>query len=390
MESRASLDLLAARIMEDAMACSGTLEADRIRVRMLCVNLELACAFGPNACAASLEGIIQALAACEAEVIDLALRAGLGATNTPDGLDKLSQVSWVQRRLLRVSDRALSDDSQHALDELVAKIGGGRDAALVGGSRPLDDLYHEELYPPLRLTFTPSVRSAEPSKFDIVVYNPSRRERIGSEIPSKVWPASVLLAEWLCQNLAVVQGKTCLELGAGMGVVGFTAGALGAQTVTMTDLDLKVLEHLRTNVRLNSGTVLPSATRIAYLDWARPPEDDEGGDLSADVILAADVINDRGLSDLVAAVVRRYLRQPGGQFIMIAPRSDHRHGVEEFEALTHAATDWDVSCEDVPEAVVANALHVAASSAGTFDDDEFRVLNYRLFVVRWREPVSTP
>ena len=72
----------------------------------------------------------------------------------------------------------------------------------------------------------------------------------------------------------------------------------------------------------------------AHLDWARPPilepasngvdaeEDDEVDGLlrqQFDVLLAADIINNLGLSEMVMEMVKLYLK-PKGLFIMVCPR----------------------------------------------------------------------
>lgn len=64
------------------------------------------------------------------------------------------------------------------------------------------------------------------------------------------WFAGLALCNYLIENPQLVRGKRCLELGAGLGLVGLTAAYLGASKVWLTDLDCQ-LDILRQNVELN-------------------------------------------------------------------------------------------------------------------------------------------
>jgi hypothetical protein len=52
----------------------------------------------------------------------------------------------------------------------------------------------------------------------------------------------------------------------------------------------------------------------------------------ADVLLAADVINGDGLSEMVERIISLYLA-PDGVFVMIAPRPRHRHRIDVLRGL---------------------------------------------------------
>jgi predicted nicotinamide N-methyase len=78
-----------------------------------------------------------------------------------------------------------------------------------------------------------------------------RRRGIGFQL----WPAAVASCYFMDvvmqqQGLGTVRGKRVIELGAGTGLVGMCAAALGAQSVSVTDL-AEVLPNLRANVTLN-------------------------------------------------------------------------------------------------------------------------------------------
>ena len=44
--------------------------------------------------------------------------------------------------------------------------------------------------------------------------NPSRRERLGSEIECKVWPSAIILGRWLCRHTRLLKGQRVLECAA--------------------------------------------------------------------------------------------------------------------------------------------------------------------------------
>jgi hypothetical protein len=51
----------------------------------------------------------------------------------------------------------------------------------------------------------------------------------------KVWPASDFLISYLERTPSLIKGKKLLELGSGVGIVGIACGALGAQSIVMSD-----------------------------------------------------------------------------------------------------------------------------------------------------------
>lgn len=65
----------------------------------------------------------------------------------------------------------------------------------------------------------------------LVMVSPPRRERIGSEIETKVWSAAVMLGRWLWHHHHLVHGRSVLELGCGTGTAGLAAAKCGARRV---------------------------------------------------------------------------------------------------------------------------------------------------------------
>jgi len=171
----------------------------------------------------------------------------------------------------------------------------------------------------------------------------------------KLWEACYVLAEALCSHPKLCRGRDVIELGAGVGLLGLVAAyCLGAASVTMTDVDDKVLLFLRTNVEFNAvatasllaadslvavheeketkgeeaaaAAVVP-LIEVAALDWSRPVEYKALLDRSTQpssctsrkdvkerdrIILAADCIYDREVIPAFVDVLAYSLQPPTG------------------------------------------------------------------------------
>ena len=78
-----------------------------------------------------------------------------------------------------------------------------------------------------------------------------RESHLGGEkksIPNIVWHSGVALARWLSRRSELVTGREALEIGAGLGVPGMTAAAVGAARVAITDVDGAAVRNARYNV----------------------------------------------------------------------------------------------------------------------------------------------
>jgi len=225
----------------------------------------------------------------------------------------------------------------------------------------------------------------------------SRRARIGHEIELKVWPAAVMLARWLWAHAPLVRGRSVLEIGSGVGLAGLAAARCGAAEVFVTDIDGPALRCARENAAKNG---LEGRVTVTRLDWAEPPilrsagpaEEEtvakapEAGESEAadaveeeevrlrapfDVMVAADIVNADGLSELVLRMVELYLSD-AGIFIMVCPQPRHRHRVDTLRALLFASPRLDVRAARAP----------AWLEAGL---DEARDVVHDVYVVQRRE-----
>ena len=213
----------------------------------------------------------------------------------------------------------------------------------------------------------------------------SRRQRIGSEIECKVWPAAAILSRWLWRHKPLIRGQTILELGAGVGTAGLAAAASGARKVVITDINESALRCARQNCERNGEVVQRSAV-AAHLDWARPPilepasngvdaeEEDEVDGLlrqQFDVLLAADIINNLGLSEMVMEMVKLYLK-PKGLFIMVCPKAKHRYCIEQLREML-------IQCE-------ALSVEVEEVEGGGWltEGVDLECVSYELLLAQWR------
>jgi predicted nicotinamide N-methyase len=108
-----------------------------------------------------------------------------------------------------------------------------------------------------------------------------------------VWDGALLLARYLEQRPFLVQNKHVVELGAGCGLVGLSAGALGAASIMLTDLAY-VLPILESNLE-NNRSVLQGAgchdAMCCLLDWFHPEAFKKAQQKkSIDVLVVADCV----------------------------------------------------------------------------------------------------
>lgn len=102
------------------------------------------------------------------------------------------------------------------------------------------------------------------------------------------WTSSLMLGKylWLCSSSGTacselpvlpipIASRSILELGCGVGVVGFTAAKLGG-IVTMTDFNDDVLRNVVQSLHLNGLTCGVGGVEVAKLDWGCEGDEVEG------------------------------------------------------------------------------------------------------------------
>ncbi len=115
-----------------------------------------------------------------------------------------------------------------------------------------------------------------------------------------LWPSARALAN-VVADLPDIQGRRVLDLGCGLGAVGLTARAKGAD-VLLVDIRTEALELVRRNAERNA---LEVETRL--LDFSDPP-----ADLGLfDTIFAADVLYADGMLRAVIRFLKKHLAPDG-------------------------------------------------------------------------------
>ncbi|MEF8823571.1 MAG: methyltransferase domain-containing protein [Desulfohalobiaceae bacterium] len=149
----------------------------------------------------------------------------------------------------------------------------------------------------------------------------------------ELWPAAILLAEWIAANPREVSGLRCLDLGCGLGLCTCVAAGLSAKVVGM-DHEWGAVRYTRSNARLN-GLPVPDAVRM---DWRRSGF--KPGSFTR--VFAADIVYEKRFLEPVNAFLRQVLA-PGGKVLLSTPRRKTTAGL--FSWLE--SVGW--SCRPVTE-----------------------------------------
>ena len=126
---------------------------------------------------------------------------------------------------------------------------------------------------------------------------------------AELWPASLLLGEWLILNRDAIAGKRCLELGCGMGLTAIVGAAQGAR-VTAMDLEHRALRRARANAAINEG----ANPGLAAVDWRYPAFKRQAFDL----IWASDILYETRFHAPLPALFK-YCLKPGGRIWLSDP-----------------------------------------------------------------------
>ncbi|MDD3815284.1 MAG: methyltransferase domain-containing protein [Desulfocapsaceae bacterium] len=150
-----------------------------------------------------------------------------------------------------------------------------------------------------------------------------------SEFPFwvKLWEAAMVLA-YVMSRLPEPQGKTVLELGAGLGAPGLAAAAAGFD-VTMSDYEDIIMDFQRVSA---AASGLHNIT-FTHLDWLNPPE------LAPfDIVAGAEILFREEFFEPLLNIFKKYLKPDG--FIYLAHDASRR-SLPLF--LEQAKKDFDIT-----------------------------------------------
>ena len=147
---------------------------------------------------------------------------------------------------------------------------------------------------------------------------------------TELWPASLVLSDWLVQCRERIAGKCCLDLGCGIGLTALVGAHLGAHVLGM-DYEEQALHYAARNAARNSpasaaagaapnasanpaswasANAAPNALQSPLwvaMDWSRPALQTA----CMDVVWGGDIMYERRFVEPVLALCRHVLK-PGG------------------------------------------------------------------------------
>lgn len=132
---------------------------------------------------------------------------------------------------------------------------------------------------------------------------------------TELWPASVLLGKQLARKQGRIHGRTCLDMGCGLGFTALLGAHLGAGVLAL-DYEWPAVRFTAGNAALNRAK-LSAWVRPVQMDWRRPAIR-EG---AVDCIWGADVMYEKRFVAPVAAFLQHCLA-PGGVVWITEPQRD--------------------------------------------------------------------
>jgi predicted nicotinamide N-methyase len=122
---------------------------------------------------------------------------------------------------------------------------------------------------------------------------------------AEVWPSAIALSEFIDENKSEFSGKSILEIGCGLGLVGIVATANGGN-VLFTDHDEYALRFTQINFTRN----FKRPATVQNLDWRVVDTDRK-----FEIIIAADVLYEKRWLEAVVNVIEKKLAPDGTVYI---------------------------------------------------------------------------
>lgn len=156
-----------------------------------------------------------------------------------------------------------------------------------------------------------------------------------------IWPSAIGLAQYLVQHPEVVQSKTVIELGCGLGLPAIVSAKLGAAAVTATDFHPACIPYCKANAIKNGVGHIHCQT----LDWRNPQIDQ-----AFDCIIGSDLLYEEPQIHALLHCVAQ-IQKPQSQFILADPLRKHMQAAT--ERLEQAG--WDISLHPMDEILILSA-----------------------------------
>ncbi|CAK0888069.1 unnamed protein product, partial [Prorocentrum cordatum] len=143
----------------------------------------------------------------------------------------------------------------------------------------------------------------------VTVRKPDGGDFLYGELARRVSASEEVLTHWVLKNRRKLKRKRVLELGAGVGLAGLTAGVCAAaKQVDLTDGDPRMVATMQESVALNGGAFQSKKVSVRRLVWG---EDDVDAGVQYDWIIGADPFESGGSPSALLKTVRRLLKPSG-------------------------------------------------------------------------------
>mmetsp|Transcript_32176 Transcript_32176/g.42428 ORF Transcript_32176/g.42428 Transcript_32176/m.42428 type:complete len:281 (+) Transcript_32176:111-953(+) len=172
----------------------------------------------------------------------------------------------------------------------------------------------------------------------------------------KIWPGADMICRYLYSHKDELKGKSVLELGAGVGLNGLLAAALGSRPVVLTDINELSLRCLEKNVQANFPQNSVDV-HFSRLEWGTTCKDDhlveESSSKGFDLIIGSEVAYSvQSVSPLIQTI-ERYLSKAEDAVCVLSHASRFEAVEEELQSVlqiyglvvTETMTTLEIPCD---------------------------------------------
>ncbi|CAN0897099.1 Putative uncharacterized protein DDB_G0277003 [Linum grandiflorum] len=160
-----------------------------------------------------------------------------------------------------------------------------------------------------------------------------------------VWPSSLYLSEFILSFPKRFSGKSCFEVGSGVGLVGICLSHVKASKVVLTDGDLSTLANMKLNLESNHNHLEKLQVKCIHLPWESAAET-ELQSFTPDIVLGADVIYDPSCIPHLVRVLANLLKNGAVGYIASVIRN-----VDTFNCFLDVAEKAELVVSDVTDGV---------------------------------------